>query len=102
MNRITILPLLTTILFVLASSFTQTPKPSSNGKELFEQKCIKCHGHDGTKGFLGAKNLRASTLSDGELTTIITRGKRIMPSWGKRLTAEEIQLVAQYVKTLRK
>jgi cytochrome c6 len=100
MNRMTVFTLLSLFLFILISSFIQVPQPT--GKDIFEKKCVKCHGHDGTRGFLGAHNLRASVLSDDELINMITNGKRIMPSWRKRLTPEQIQLVAQYVKTLRK
>jgi cytochrome c6 len=101
-KRITVL-LLTVCSISLLSSFTRSPQtPAPNGKEIFEQKCARCHGNDGTKGLLRAKNLKTSKLSDAEILTTITNGKLIMPSWKKRLTPEQIQQVATYIKTLRK
>jgi cytochrome c6 len=72
-----------------------------NGKVLFETKCAKCHGTDGTKGQYGAKNLRKSRLNDDELFTAIANGSWIMPKWKKQLTREQLLSVAAYVQTLR-
>ncbi len=89
---------------ILFSSFTQFSVDKADikkGKEVFESKCAKCHGSDGTKGKWGAKNLQVSRLGDADMKTIITNGKRIMPAWGKRLTEDELLSVIGYVKTLR-
>jgi cytochrome c6 len=94
--------LLCSFLFITLTAFTQSPPSSPNGKELFERKCITCHGKDGTKGFLGAKNLQRSILTDTEIVSMITKGKRIMPSWEKKLSPQQISDVASYIKTLRK
>jgi cytochrome c6 len=98
---------ITVLSFVIISlcSFTNLPGRKadiSNGREIFESKCAKCHGSDGTKGKWGAKNLQVSKLLDSDMKTIITNGKRIMPAWGKRLTEDEILSVIDYVKTLRR
>lgn len=73
-----------------------------DGKVIFEDKCARCHGNDGTKGLLGAKNLQISQLPDAELLRVVTHGRRIMPAWGKRLSTQELQLVVNYVKQLRR
>jgi cytochrome c6 len=73
-----------------------------SGKAIFEDKCAKCHGDDGTKGKFGAKNLQKSRLADEDLLKIVSEGKNFMPSWKKRLSAPELQQVTDYVKTLRK
>ena len=94
--------------FALAISFLsfttsdQKKDPEKRGKALFEHNCVKCHGVDGTKGKWGATNLQLSTLSDAALLTIITHGKRMMPSWNQSLTKNEIEIVKDYIKTLRK
>lgn len=80
----------------------QSHESRSDGKELFEHKCKRCHGKDGTKGLFGAKNLQLSRLQDSDLTTIISKGKNGMPRWEKRLSQQEIESVIVYVKTLRK
>jgi cytochrome c6 len=71
------------------------------GMKIYQSKCTRCHGEKGTRGFLGARNLRLSKLNDNELYATISEGKRIMPSWKERLTPEQIHSVIRYVKSLR-
>lgn len=71
------------------------------GKSIFEAHCTKCHGADGTKGRYGAKNLQNSKLSDEQYRQIVENGKRIMPSWKKKLSTEQIEEVIHYIKTLK-
>jgi cytochrome c6 len=73
-----------------------------SGKAIFEDKCAKCHGEDGTKGKWGAKNLQKSRLADEDLLKIVSEGKNFMPSWKKRLSALELKQVTDYVRALRK
>ncbi len=77
-------------------------QPIAEGREIFENKCARCHGKDGTKGFLGAKNLQRTRLTDQELFTVITEGRRIMPSWRKQLSPIQIVSIINYLKTLSK
>ena len=74
----------------------------SSGKVLFEQNCSKCHGIDGTKGKFGAKNLQKSVLTYDQYLRTIRKGKGIMPSWEKKLTAYQITDIISYIKTFRK
>jgi len=94
-----------TVAIILLSSFgnfSARQLDINKGREVFESKCAKCHGNDGTKGKWGARNLQVSRLGDSEMRTIISNGKRIMPAWGKRLTDDEMISVMDYIKTLRK
>lgn len=75
---------------------------AENGKDIFEHKCQRCHGSDGTKGLFGAKNLQTSRLENMEIISIISKGRRGMPRWEKKLSPTEIESVATYIKTLRK
>ncbi len=88
------------LMVLLCSSFFTYQNTS--GKILYEKKCARCHGVDGTKGFLFEKDLQKSTLPDSLIIQIISNGKRIMPSFKKKLTAAQINEIASYVKTLRK
>jgi mono/diheme cytochrome c family protein len=72
------------------------------GKKIFETKCAECHGSSGTKGRFHAANLQLSRLADAELQKIVSKGKKWMPSWEKRLKPEEISAVVNYIQTLRK
>ncbi|HZE83721.1 MAG TPA: cytochrome c [Puia sp.] len=79
-----------------------TTTQADPGQLLFTQNCTRCHGADGTRGFLGAKNLQKSNLSDSAIVERIQNGRRIMPSWKKKFTMAEIWQLALYIKTLRK
>lgn len=72
-----------------------------NGKTIFQNNCIRCHGHDGKLGKQGAKNLQISKLNDSQLLAIISNGKWAMPKWKKLLSPEQLSAVTTYVKTLR-
>lgn len=87
------------IIAVILTAFT--PNQETNGKEIFEKKCAKCHGKDGTKRLFGAKKLQESILTSAETLEIITNGKGKMPSWKENLTTEQINEVATYIATLR-
>lgn len=88
--------------FLIMTFHSSIAQSTASGKDIFEAKCQRCHGNDGTKGLFGAKNLQASRLENTELTTIISKGKRGMPRWEKKLSQSEIESVATYVKSLRK
>lgn len=94
--------LLIVFIVLCSTSITKAQSNTLFGKALFENKCAKCHGNDGTKGRLGAKNLQISKLSDDELTKTISTGKGFMPNWGKKLAPAQIASVVNYIKTLRK
>lgn len=71
------------------------------GKRIYEKKCVACHGKDGTKGALGAKNLQVSRLDDSSLFVTISEGRNRMPSWKKKLTSQDVNHVIRYIKSLR-
>lgn len=99
MNRKSLSFFLPLLLFTWICARSQPPVPE--GRKIYESKCAKCHGENGTRGLLGAKNLQISKLNDNDLYTIISEGKRKMPSWKKKLTTEQIHLVITYIKSLR-
>jgi len=71
------------------------------GKEIFDKNCAKCHGKDGTKRLLGAKNLQKSVLTTSENYEIITNGKGKMPSWKEKLSTEQVNQVIEYLDILK-
>ena len=101
-----------------AVSVSASPAPSvptlrgniSNGRPLYEQNCVACHGRDGDgkgpraavivpkpRSFVSVESRAA--FSKPVLVHSITHGKRgtAMPAWEKVLTPQEIADVAEYV-----
>jgi mono/diheme cytochrome c family protein len=82
------------------------------GKEIYEKKCVLCHGIKGDgKGPASAglnpkpTNFRDShgeKMTDGEHFWKITTGKGGMPSFAKDLTEEERWHVINYINTFMK
>jgi cytochrome c6 len=77
-------------------------KESINGKQLYDKKCKKCHGADGTKGAFKATNLQASMIEKNIIFAVLTTGRNKMPSFSKSLDPNEMTAVADYVMSLRK
>lgn len=92
-----------------AAAFVSTEQAS--GKELFEKNCAKCHGSDGeAKTFRGkfthARNLTTADFqtntADEQIAEAIRTGPKAMPSFEKKLTADDINALVKYVRTLKK
>jgi mono/diheme cytochrome c family protein len=62
---------------------------------------MRCHGADGARGLLGARNLRRSVLTDSAIKHQILTGKGFMPSFRKKLREPELEALVVYVKGLR-
>ena len=75
---------------------------SINGKELYQQKCMLCHGGDGKQNTMGAADLSTSTIEHTNVVGIITSGKNTMKAFSPELNAEQIEAVAKYAESLRK
>ncbi|MEO1017069.1 MAG: cytochrome-c oxidase, cbb3-type subunit III [Pseudomonadota bacterium] len=95
--------------YVLSLSGAATAAESTNlseGKQLFEENCVACHGDDG-KGIydLGAPNLTdAIWLYGGTKDAIVSQVTHpqngVMPPWHTRLDSTTIKSVAAYVHSL--
>ncbi len=83
------------------SGTTLVAEKQSPGQSLFESNCISCHGSDGKRCVLGAKDLSVSTLSKEQMMEIITNGKSTMTPFGSVMNKEEVSEVADYVQTLK-
>lgn len=69
---------------------------------LFAKKCAACHGKDG-KGTpvgkkMGAKDLAATKLSEGDLVKVISEGRGKMSAYKGKLSDAEIQSLAKFVR----
>jgi len=77
--------------------------------EIWVAHCAKCHGSDGKAQTeegkkKGARDLTNGkwqrTISDERMIRSITRGREMMPAWGKALTPEEIRGLVKVVRSL--
>jgi len=89
---------------------SQTAK-IKDAKKLFKQRCIKCHGADGTGNTTYGQTIGASNLTDPEwqdrvedkrLLNVIKHGRGQMPAFGEKLTDDQIDSLMLYVRTLKK
>ncbi|MFN9836776.1 MAG: c-type cytochrome [Pseudanabaena sp.] len=74
----------------------------SQGAKIFNNNCAQCHA-GGRNNVVAAKTLKADALekygkkSVEAISLQVTKGKGAMPAFGKKLSPEEINLVANYV-----
>ncbi len=80
------------------------------GAAVYKDKCIGCHGADGSANTPLGKALKVQdlrrpevqALTDVQLVTVITNGKGKMPPLRGKLTAAQIDQVVAYVRSLSK
>jgi mono/diheme cytochrome c family protein len=80
------------------------------GATLFQSNCQMCHGADGkgstpTGQALKVVNLHSAEvvkMSDADLATVISKGKKSMPAFGARLAPPQIESLVSYIRTLQK
>jgi cytochrome c6 len=78
------------------------PALAADAAALFASKCAACHGKDG-KGSpvgkkMGAEDLTKVKESEAKLVATITDGEKKMPAFKGKLSPEEIDALAKYVK----
>jgi cytochrome c6 len=91
------------ILFAFVALSLAAAARAEDASALYAKRCASCHGKDG-KGTpvgqkMGAKDLTAATGSEADLAAVIANGKGKMTPYKGKLTDEEIQSLAKYVKT---
>lgn len=72
-----------------------------DGKTVYLNNCVICHGEDGKLGAAGAKDLSVSTLNDADVLIKIKQGGNGMTAFQGMISDEEIKAVSDYVKHLR-
>ena len=90
------------------TSFTgpDSPVAGADGKAVYMKKCKKCHGPDGkAQTKMGKKHEMGpipGKLNKAKIMKVIKNGKANtkMKSFKEKLTEEEIDAVATFVKTL--
>ncbi len=91
------------IAFLGTLTFACSPKKSEvDGKQIYKQFCVTCHGLDGDMGVNGATALSKSTVPLSERVNQIRDGKNAMTPFKGLLSDEEIRAVAEYTMQLKK
>ncbi len=67
-----------------------------DGKEIYEAKCIVCHGGDGKAGLSGASDLSKTQISTDSIKNVILNGRNTMVK--VPITEEQAAAVANYVE----
>ncbi len=70
-----------------------------SGKEIFEEKCVLCHGNDGKLGLNGAKDLSITPMNHAGIVEMIANGKNGMAAYKEVLSAEQIEAVTLYIES---
>ena len=99
MKKILVLSAFMVLVFSCADKSNQ--KAIAEGKKIFKQNCVICHGTNGKLGLNNSKDLTISVLKKDERVSIIKNGKGTMTAFGSILSAEDIQAVAEYTFTLK-
>ena len=67
-----------------------------DGKEIYEAKCMVCHGGDGKAGLSGASDLSITQLSTDSIKSVILNGRNTMVK--VPISEEQAAAVAAYVE----
>lgn len=90
--------------------FAAPSRADGDGASLFKAKCAMCHGPDG-KGqvqmgkTLGARDLTSADVqkqTDAELTEVVAKGRKKMPSYEAKLSKEQIAQLVAYIREIGK
>jgi cytochrome c len=101
---------------LLAQATTPPPAPLAGArtpKEIYQQRCMVCHGADGKGQTKKGRQLKAKDFTrpkfqehttDKEIVDAITDGipKHKMPAFKDKLSPEEIQALVGYVRAFGK
>jgi mono/diheme cytochrome c family protein len=94
------------LLALLFSAYTF----ADSGADVYKTKCSACHGKNGAGDTMLGKNLKLRPLSsddvqkqsDDELFTIISKGKKRMPPFDRKLSRDQIHDLVKHIRSLKK
>jgi cytochrome c6 len=83
---------------------------AQGGEKVYKSKCAMCHSADGSGNSPMGKAMKIPDLrseavqkqTDAQLTDIVTNGKKAMPAYKGKLTADEIKGLVGYMRALAK
>ncbi|MGD8632843.1 MAG: c-type cytochrome [Anaerolineales bacterium] len=73
------------------------------GRKIYEQNCVTCHGENGDAELLGSANFRdlrqMDDLAPRDLYLVATQGRGSMPAWQSLLNQDQRWAVIDYIRT---
>jgi|GEM_PF-680405 len=75
---------------------------TGRGQEIFQQRCIACHGLSGNAQTDNAANLQMSRIDSFSMALTIKNGRNKMPAFKNAMPDSDISNVIVYVKSLRR
>jgi len=95
----------------VSSSASATRAGAEGAAELFSRNCASCHGRDGRASGLKAKAKGARNLTDAQwqdrvsderIFNSVNNGKGHMPAFSKKLSEAQVDLLVQFVRSLKR
>jgi cytochrome c6 len=85
-------------------------EPATTGPATFAAKCASCHGKDASGDTaigkkMALRDLRSAVVqkqTDLQLHDAIAKGRKKMPAYDKKLSAEQIKDLVTYIRSLAK
>jgi mono/diheme cytochrome c family protein len=95
---------------ILLALLFSTYSFADSGVDIYKTKCSACHGKNGAGDTMLGKNLKLRPLgsddvqkqSDDELFAIISRGRKRMPPFDRKLSKDQIHDLVKYIRSLKK
>jgi cytochrome c oxidase cbb3-type subunit III len=90
------------VLLVVVATGCSTSEANLIGEDLYVHSCAMCHGLDGRGGIgvdIGADSNADLNLTDEQISGVIRVGPGNMPAFS-RLTAEQVESLVRYVRSL--
>ncbi len=81
---------------------------ADSAADVFKQKCALCHGENGAgKGKVPAlSSADVQKKSDADFKNAIEKGTKtangVMPAYGTKLSADQVEALVKYVRSLKK
>ena len=98
------------VVMVITFAFSTWTFAADTGADVYQAKCVSCHGPDGKGDTAMGKNLKLKDLAsadvqkqtDADLTTVIEKGKEPMPGYEGKLTKEQVADLVKYIRALKR
>jgi mono/diheme cytochrome c family protein len=80
------------------------------GSDTFKTRCSACHGHKGAGDSIFGRNLNVRPLgspevqaqSDDQLFAIISKGRKKMPAFDRKLSPDQIRDLVKHIRSFKK